>query len=646
VKGRIEMSKKSKNKKAQERLQKIKKGSNRILSELNKSSTHPNSIPQSLLHAVNDPGAFFGLTWDSPDGRYVGMKQGSDGHILVVGGSGSGKSSGIAKPTLRTWSGPMCVTDINGELSARYHQLYMLGDVTLPYIRFDPTDLEGPSYDPLRWLMQDGDENLISNIQEMALALIPIQPEDKQPFWVETERAVLEAAFLYYIPLGLSFPEIIAQVMSLTMTELCTELGKSKDIRIKNLLGEMTEMKAETIASVDRGLRNKLKLFATDPHISHALRGERENAKCFSWDDLADYNVFLHIPENLIPQWGPLIILMLTQLIRYLERRPNKYSAQGDFTKQTLLLLDEFPRFGKLEMISDAISTLRNKKVNIALITQSFAQLDKIYGVYDRRIICENCGYKVILQAADVDTQKYISELFGTYEHNRYSLTKNMNESLVISSYGVHQDTVEKLRILPHQLSSLNDVLLLTPYGSCRAEKLLPDDEMKRNVKFTIETSMDREISSMKAPNEFGRGKMQNKNAKMLTNEERLKNAEVKIAEAVKKQQQAEKQAEEEAQERRLAEKMARENDAKRNQRRCYIVGEMVINEFPELMSIIPGTRRENEERFKLLASTLAAVTGDLKLLQDIRIKGKMRLIVEEHRHSQHQKQIDGQIHL
>ena len=102
------------------------------------------------------------------------------------------------------------------------------------------------------------------------------------------------------------------------MTKLCTELGKSKDIRIKNLLGEMTEMKAETIACVDRGLRNKLKLFATDPLISHVLRGEREGAKCFSWDDLADYNVFLCIPENRIRQWGPLIILMLAQLIRYL----------------------------------------------------------------------------------------------------------------------------------------------------------------------------------------------------------------------------------------------------------------------------------------------------------------------------------------
>jgi len=197
--------------------------------------------------------------------------------------------------------------------------------------------------------MQDGDENLISNIQEMVLALIPIQPEDKQPFWVETERSVLEAAILYFYPLE--------------------ELAKSKDIRIQIILGEMSEMRDETLACVDRGLRNKLKLFATDPFIGHALRGKREGAKCFSWDDLDEYNIFLCIPEHFIAQWGPLIILMLAQFIRYSERRPNKHSTQGESIKQILLLLDEFPRFGKLEMIADAIATLRNKKVTISLQT-------------------------------------------------------------------------------------------------------------------------------------------------------------------------------------------------------------------------------------------------------------------------------------
>ena len=76
---------------------------------------------------------------------------------------------------------------------------------------------------------------------------------------------------------------------------------------------------------------------------------------------------------------------MYTQLIRYLERRPDKYSPEGADNIQALLLMDEFARFGKLPLIADAVSTLRNRNVNICIVIQSLAQLDKIYGRDDRK---------------------------------------------------------------------------------------------------------------------------------------------------------------------------------------------------------------------------------------------------------------------
>ena len=75
---------------------------------------------------------------------------------MVVGGNGSGKSAGIAKPTLKTWQGPICATDVKGELSLCYEELSDQGLVTRPYLVFDPTQPEGPGYDPLWLLSHDG----------------------------------------------------------------------------------------------------------------------------------------------------------------------------------------------------------------------------------------------------------------------------------------------------------------------------------------------------------------------------------------------------------------------------------------------------------------------------------------------------------
>ena len=102
---------------------------------------------------------------------------------MVVGGNGSGKSAGIAKPTLKTWRGPICATDVKGELSLCYEELSDQGLVTRPYLVFDPTQTEGPGYDPLWLLSHDGEDNLLNNVREIAMAIAPVSPEDKQPFW-------------------------------------------------------------------------------------------------------------------------------------------------------------------------------------------------------------------------------------------------------------------------------------------------------------------------------------------------------------------------------------------------------------------------------------------------------------------------------
>lgn len=130
------------------------------------------------------------------------MLQGAEGNISIIGGNGSGKSAGIAKPTLKTWRGPICATDVKGELSDFYEELCRRKLVLRPYIKFDPMQADCPSYDPFWLLLHDREENLLNNIKEIAMAIAPVSPDDKQPFWAETEQGCLLRRFCIISSLG------------------------------------------------------------------------------------------------------------------------------------------------------------------------------------------------------------------------------------------------------------------------------------------------------------------------------------------------------------------------------------------------------------------------------------------------------------
>ena len=67
----------------------------------NRSNQRPN-FGQLLLQQGLDSGMYFGQAPTRSAPYFIGMPEGSDGNIIVVGGNGSGKSRYIAMPTLST----------------------------------------------------------------------------------------------------------------------------------------------------------------------------------------------------------------------------------------------------------------------------------------------------------------------------------------------------------------------------------------------------------------------------------------------------------------------------------------------------------------------------------------------------------------
>ena len=493
-----------------------------------------------LLQKELDPGFYFGPSSRFPQTHYIGLPQGREGNLIAIGGNGSGKSSGIAIPTLETWRGALCATDIKGELSSSYARLMRTGKVTRPYLIFDPSQSSSPSYDPFWLLLEDGEEKQITNVLDMALTLFPSLPGDIQPFWVETERSIFAAALLYYIQLGLSFSETLSLLVTTSLSSLCQTLTASGDAQIHALLGEVADIKSETLVALDRGLRNKLIPLATDPYITHAFRGSREHADTFCWKDLETYNIFLRIPANRVEQWGPAVNLMYTQLIRYLQRRPDQYTPDGRNNLQTLLLMDEVAQMGKLDLLPTALSTLRSKNVNICLLVQSIAQLDRIYGEQDRRILLDNCQYQAILRANDADTQEYFCKRIGTCCQLHCSVGGQLDRSL------------KKVTGFSYQISEVK----FQPARPGAAQPLLSEQTQPHSNEVIL-----------------------------MSLQERTQAARAKVSE--------------EEYRRRVADKRTQAGKKKLDQRRYYIVGQLVTEAFPELEKLVPAsTDVENQVNF------------------------------------------------
>lgn len=426
-----------------------------------------------MLLDIEESGLYLGLEQEYGKGYYVGKRSEDDGNALVVGINGSGKSYILAKSMVETWHGPFVALDFKGELSRHYKSLLYKGRVKREYIVFDPFDGNTP-YDPFS-MLKKGEARFEQNVREIAYTIIPKPSNDLNSYWTDTARDLLTAAIAYGFSIGFDFIDTIIMVVNTSVSEICHMIMRSDNGCAKKYIKEIAGLKSEHQAMIGTDMKRHLMVFATDQTVQDAL-SNCQNKTAFSWEDIttADNapNVFLRLSQDRLEQWGGMIRLMLTQLVRTLERRPDKQSPQGCKISPILLLLDEFPLLGQMDAITNALTTLRSKKVTFCLMLQSIAQLDAVYGHDIRKIIVDNCQYKAMLNITEPDSQEYFSKLIGTVPIGRRSISHSYTPTTEYITYGQQIQEFRDPLILPHEFATNKDILLHTPYGLLRTIKL------------------------------------------------------------------------------------------------------------------------------------------------------------------------------
>jgi type IV secretion system protein VirD4 len=245
-------------------------------------------------------------------------------------------------------------------------------------------------------------------------------------------------------------------------------------------------MDGKVLAGISAEISRGIVALITDDDIVAALTPE-EGREIISPTDLENgADVYIKIPEHLLRQWKNLLTLMTNQFISFFERR-----KESPDNRPILFLLDEFPRLGKIPAITDALATLRSKKITICMIIQSLAQLKMIYGHDAQEVIADTCAFKAVLGATDANTQEYFSKLVGTYEKIRSSQSQNFDPYIgAPTGHGTStSQDYEKRIIKPEEFATLQEIILLypLPFNFCRVQK--QPYYLRWTTSWTIKTS-------------------------------------------------------------------------------------------------------------------------------------------------------------
>lgn len=413
------------------------------------SETYEN-IDKSYIGLEN--GVVFGKMRTS----YLVMPQQTEGHIMVIGGQGSGKSSSVAIPTLLNYNSSIFAIDIKGELS-EVRKKYNKGIVKV----FDPLEPTAPHYDPYL-ILKDGDK--VQGAREIVNSIIPISANEQDPYWKQSAQNLLTGCILHYEDEGKDFPTTCREILEKPVNELISLLQGSQVQEVKLFISQFIGADTKQLASIYSTLTNEIILFATDKDIMRAL--SQGGNRIAPHDLEVETDIFIKLSEDKLEQWKPLLNLMVSQFLKSFEKRQDKTD------KKILFMIDEFPRLGKVKSITNGLSTLRSKGIQIMLIMQSLAQLDVIYGKDSRKVITDNCNYKIILNASDVDTQEYFSKLVGTVDIEKKSSSINSKSLEFDKNRGVSTSTEEKRIIKPEEFAYLENPVVFTPKGFFRPQKV------------------------------------------------------------------------------------------------------------------------------------------------------------------------------
>ena len=404
----------------------------------------------------NVGGVMFGAYHDGKQTHYLRHK--GPEHMMVFAPTRSGKGVGIVIPTLLSWDESVLVHDIKGEnwaLTSGFREM-TLGQRCL---RFSPSEPGSARFNPLAEIRLDG--NLVKDVQNIATMIVDPDGKGLSDHWAKTGFDLLTGVVLFVL---------LSKDLRKDDRALCTvqailsdggPIRQLAEAAAEETAGTEHDKKAKAaqgIHAVMEYLRNKafetIESGCCDVHESVGWQTVAQSAQAFlnkapneasgvvstslsflalyrdpivaentrhsdfTLEDLVNQDkpvsLYLVVPPSDKDRLKPLLRLVINQVVRRLTEKMAfdvGGTSKSQYQHRLLLLIDEFPSLGKLDVFQEALAFIAGYGLKALLVVQDLSQLYAAYGKDES--IMSNCHVRIAFAPNKIETAELLSKMIG-----------------------------------------------------------------------------------------------------------------------------------------------------------------------------------------------------------------------------------------
>lgn len=357
-----------------------------------------------------------------------GRKHRRNLNVLVVGGSGAGKTRFYAKPNVMQANTSYVVLDPKGEILRDTGYLLEQQGYDIKVLDLINTS-RSHGFNPFVYLRDDKDVlRLVSNLIRNTT---PKGAQSNDPFWERAETALLEALILYLVneapPEEQNFPMVMEMINAAEVKEEDEEYASVLDELFERLAmrdPEHLAVKQYHIFKLAAGKTAKSIL------ISLGVRLEKFNlpqiASIVSYDELdipslgeRKTALFAIIPDN-DSSLNFIIGMMYSSVFQELYYIADHVHG-GRLPSHVHCVMDEFANVALPDEFDKLLATMRSREISVSIIIQNIAQLKALFEKQWESII-GNCDEFLYLGGNEDSTHELVSKKLGkaTIDTNTY----------------------------------------------------------------------------------------------------------------------------------------------------------------------------------------------------------------------------------
>ena len=380
-------------------------------------------------------------------------------NILVIGGSGSGKTRFFCKPSLLQAHSSYVCTDPKGTLLPEIgafleRKKYRIKCLNLINFR------KSMKYNPLAYIRSEKD--ILKLVNALIMNTKGEGEKSSEDFWVKAERLYYSALIGYIWYEATEEEKNFITLLDLINASEAREDDETYQSPVDLLFSQLEEREPDHFAvkqyrkfKMAAGKTLKSILISCGARLApfdiKELRDLMEYDE-LELDTLGDQKTALFvILSDTDSTFNFVAALMYSQLFNLLCDKADDF-YNGRLPVHVRLILDEFANIGQIPNFDKLIATIRSREISASIILQSQSQLKTIYKDAADTIV-GNCDSTLFLGGKEKSTLKEISELLGKETIDLYNQSENRGSQV---SHGLSYQKLGKELMTQDELAVMD----------------------------------------------------------------------------------------------------------------------------------------------------------------------------------------------